>query len=256
MASEPVRARLRVAACQSLCLQDDFEGNLHRVARAAEAAADAGAQIACFPETTLLGWVNPNAHHLAPAIPGAWSDCISLLARQHEMMFCIGMAEKDGDDLYDSAVLIGADGRILLKHRKVNTLVQLLSPPYSRGELQHISVAQTQLGKIGVLICADTFVDEVLSCMAGLEPDLLLVPYGWAAEPAKWPKHGENLARVVCHAAQTVGCTVVGTDCVGAIAHGPWTGQTFGGQSVVADARGEILAVAKDREPDIIVIDV
>lgn len=247
---------IRVAVCQSLCLPGDLQGNLHRVERAVSEAAGIGAQIACFPETALLAWVNPDAHRRATPIPGAWSDGLCDLAREAGVMLSIGLAEKHGAKLYDSAILISAEGEILLKHRKVNTLVHLLSPPYGRGTLEEIAVVATELGTIGMLICADTFVGEVVQRMADLEPDLLIVPYGWAAEAHKWPEHGEELRKLVVATARTVGCPVVGTDCVGMIAHGPWTGQTFGGHSVVADAEGKGVLVAKDREPDMMVVEI
>ena len=48
----------------------------------------------------------------------------------------------------------------------------------------------------------------------------------------------------------------IGTDLVGMITHGPWTGYIYGGQSVVADSKGEILAVGADRDSDVIVVEV
>jgi predicted amidohydrolase len=38
--------------------------------------------------------------------------------------------------------------------------------------------------------------------------------------------------------------------------HGPWAGRSFGGSSIVADADGRVLAVAKDRDVDVVVVDV
>jgi predicted amidohydrolase len=48
----------------------------------------------------------------------------------------------------------------------------------------------------------------------------------------------------------------VGTDLIGEITHGPWTGYTYGGQSVACDPQGKILARGRDRESDVIVLDV
>jgi predicted amidohydrolase len=105
-----------------------------------------------------------------------------------------------------------------------------------------------------LLICADTFASEILEKMSGLKPDLLLVPYRWAAKEEEWPAHGKELAKVVKKTAEKTGAVVVGTDLVGEITHGPWTGWTYGGQSVAADKSGTIIAVAKDRDPDIAIV--
>lgn len=249
---------LRIAVCQIFCVDGDAAGNLRRVEYALEDAARQGAQIACFPESVLLGWINPDAHQLAEPIPGPITERLSEWARRHEIMICIGMDEKDGDKLYDSAVLIGADGKLLTRHRKINNLhhARLMDPPYSDGKPEDIRVVETPFGRVGLLICADTFVDEHLQRMADLRPDLLLVPYGWAAPKENWPGHGKELEKVVCRTARTVGCPVVGTDCVGMISRGPWTGRTYGGQSVVADRDGSVLGVLRDRDAEVRVFEV
>ncbi len=84
-----------------------------------------------------------------------------------------------------------------------------------------------------------------------MKPDLVLVPYGYAAEEQAWPDHGRQLERVVRNAAVTIGAPVVGTNLVGEVTHGPWTGRTYGGHSVAADGTGELLAVAADFDRDI-----
>jgi N-carbamoylputrescine amidase len=168
-------------------------------------------------------------------------------------MVSAGVAEKDGEKLHDSAVLIDHDGTLLLKYRKRRILTNLMTPPYSPGT--KAEVAETRNGRIGLLICADTFVEDYLHEMRGLRPELVLVPYGWAAENSQWPAHGKQLAKVVCEAAKTIRVPVVGVDSVGAILHGPWQGRTFGGQSVMSDAAGTILAVAADRDVDVVTVD-
>ena len=56
--------------------------------------------------------------------------------------------------------------------------------------------------------------------------------------------------------ARAVHCPVIGTDLVGAITNGPWSGQVYGGQSVAADGNGFILAGGGDRDRDITVVSV
>ena len=49
---------------------------------------------------------------------------------------------------------------------------------------------------------------------------------------------------------------MVGTDLVGVIMHGPWKGQTYGGASVVADGSGQVVALLRDRDVDVRVVEV
>ena len=250
----PGKKVISIAMCQILCLDGDRSGNLVRVENALREAKKADADIACFPETTLLGWVNPEAHKKSHPIPGEDSDHLCRLASKYRIHVSIGLAEREDDRLYDSVILIDDTGEILLKHRKKNILTKLMTPPYTPGK--DIGVAETRFGKIGLLICADTFKTDILKQMASLKPDLVLVPYGWAAKQEQWPEHGQELQKTVCRAARTIGAPVVGVDLVGEITHGPWTGLTYGGQSVTANAEGEIIATAKDRDREVMVVQV
>ncbi len=240
---------IRVAMCQIFCLDGDRSGNLVRIENAVQEAKEKGADIICFPEAALYGWVNPDAHQRACPIPGKDSNRLCELAKTYETFLCIGLAEKNEDKLYDSVILIDDEGTILLKHRKINLLTDLMTPSYTPGD--EIKAVNTKFGLIGLMICADTFLEDNLQRMAELQPDLVLVPYGWAAEEKKWPQHGKSLANTVSNAAKVIHAPVAGTDLVGEITHGPWTGRVYGGQSVAADKEGQILTIAKDRDRDI-----
>ena len=253
---DPDTRRLRIAVCQTFCIDGDIEGNLKRIKYAVEDAARQRADLACFPETALIGWVNPAAHDLAAPIPGALSDRIASLAKKHNIMIAIGLCEKDGESLHDSVILLGADGRILLKHRKINILTELMHPPYAPGSIDDIKAVDTPIGRVGMLICADTFKDEIIDAAAAQKPELLIIPYGWAAGVDQWPQHAKQLEAVVTHTAKRAGCPVVGTDLIGVISTGPWKGLTYGGQSLVSDADGEVLGVLRDRDSEVRVIEV
>ena len=108
---------VKVAMCQIFCLDGDRSGNFVRIENAIAAAKDAGADIICFPETVILGWVNPEAHQRAYPIPGEDSGRLCRLAEKYRRYLCVGLAEKDGEKLYDSVILIDDKGRIVLKHR-------------------------------------------------------------------------------------------------------------------------------------------
>lgn len=240
--------------CQIFSLDGDRAGNFVRIENAVREAKEAGAEIACFPETVLLGWVNPDAHKRACPIPGDDSDRLCKLAGDYDIHLCVGLEEKDGRKLYDSAVLIDNSGQILLKHRKINILAELMRPPYTAGE--GVNAVETRFGKVGLLICADTHEGKILNRMAALKPDLLLIPYGYAAEENEWPGHGKHLLKVVRNAARKTGASVVGTNLVGEITKGPWKGWVYGGQSVAADRTGRTISIAKDRDRDVSIITV
>jgi len=240
---------IKVAMCQIFSLDGDREGNFVRIENAVRQAKDAEAEIICFPEMIILGWVNSDAHKRAYSIPGKDSARLCKLAGDYQVYLCVGLAEKDGRKLYDSVILIDDKGKILLKHRKINLLTELMNPPYTAGK--NVDVLETGFGKIGLLICADTHEEEILNRMAVLKPDLLLVPYGYAAEENEWPGHGKVLEKVVKKAAKKTGASVIATNLVGEITKGLWKGRVYGGQSIAVDKTGRTISVAKDRDRDI-----
>ena len=246
---------VRVAVCQILVIDSDREGNFRRIEYALDRAASEHADIAVFPESAILGWENPEAHQLAEPIPGKDSLRIAALARQYKLMIAIGLDEKAGGRLYDSAILVDKTGTLLWKHRKTNVLPELMTPPYSEGTPDGIGVVETEFGRIAVLICADTFVDAHFKRIQSLKPDLLLVPYGWAAPNEEWPGHSKILEAIVRRRSAELRCPMVGVDLVGEMTHGPWKGRTYGGSSFVADGAGQILLTLRDRDTDLSVIE-
>ncbi len=241
---------VRVAACQIL-VEGDRAAGFAAIDAALQSAAQLGADIAVFPETCLYGWVNPAAHELADPIPGAASDELAKLARKHNMMIVVGLAEKHAGQLYDSAILIDSTGEILLKHRKLNVLSEWMDPPYTRGPDALNSVVDTRHGRIGLLICADTFHKEAVAQLATSKPDLVLVPYGWAAPEEHWPGHGQSLHAWIANTARKVNAPVVGVDAIGSVLAGPMQGQIYGGQSAASGRDGLLLGVLADRKPDV-----
>jgi len=238
--------------CQIFSLDGDRYGNFVRIENAIGQAKDDGAEIICFPETIILGWVNSDAHERAHSIPGKDSERLCKLAKDYQTYLCVGLAEKEGRNLYDSAVLINDEGQILLKHRKINVLTELMTPPYTTGK--NVNAIETKFGKIGLLICADTHKDEILNRVAALKLDLLLVPYGYAAVENEWPGHGKELQNVVTGTAKKTGAPVVGTNLVGEITKGPWKGRVYGGHSIAVDKTGKTISIAKDRDRDINIV--
>jgi predicted amidohydrolase len=248
------KKHVKIAMAQIICIDGDKAGNLVRIENAISEANNKQADLVVFPESSLLGWENPDAHQRACPIPGEDSEFLCKLALKFKMFICIGLDEKDGDKLYDAAILIDENGTILLKHRKINVLPELMTPPYSVGD--GVQVVKTTLGNVGVMICADSFMENLIESMRSKKPDLLLIPYGWAALEKDWPEHGKELVKVVKNVAGKVNCPVIGTNLIGQISHGPWSGQVYGGQSVAFCPENNMLFIGKDRERDILLFTV
>jgi hypothetical protein len=103
----------KAAICQILIIDGDREGNLVRIENAIAEAKAQNAELVCFPEASILGWLNPEAHNNACPIPGPDSDRLCEFAKKYKVHLCVGLEEKDGVNLFNSAILIDDNGQIL-----------------------------------------------------------------------------------------------------------------------------------------------
>lgn len=162
-------------------LGEDLNTNLAEVERLTREAAARDAELVVFPETTLSGFVHVGEpdrdRRLAVAVPGPETDRLSALARSTSIYLAVGLLEHAGAELYDSVLLFGPDGRIMLKYRRV-------SPGWHRPDADpavyrqgtNLPVAHTPLGTVAFLICGDITEDVLLDTVRRLKVDLLLFP--------------------------------------------------------------------------------
>ncbi|MFC1562935.1 carbon-nitrogen hydrolase family protein [candidate division KSB1 bacterium] len=247
--------KVKVAICQMKCIDSDVNGNLSRIELQVKEASEKGAKAAFFPETAVIGWANPDAYELAEQMPGKFTKIIGNMAKKYNIIIGIGLCEKEGEKIYDSAVLIDSSGEILLKHRKINILSHLMKKPYIPGKKEDITAVDTPIGRIGMMVCADCFIDEHLKIMKDKNPEFVYIPYGWAYPKEGWPEHGFVLIKTVQKASLKIEAPVVGPNLVGEITNGPWKGRSYEGLSTSADKNGIMLVQGRYNKEDVIVFD-
>jgi predicted amidohydrolase len=219
------------------------EVNLARgVARIGEAAT-MGCELVVLPECVDLGWAHSSARHMAQPIPGPHSDQLAQAARENQLFVVAGLVEKAGDEIYNSALLIDPQGTIRLLHRKINVL-DIAQDLYSIGD--RLGVAETELGTLGINICADNF-DSSLAIghvLARMGAQVILAPSAWAMEADhdnKAQPYGELWRKSFSELARLYDVTVVGVSNVGWLNDGPWKGRKAIGCSLAIGTGGEIL---------------
>lgn len=173
----------KLAMAQMLVVGGEVEANLSRAEQRIAEASAAGAQVVLLPETLDVGWTHAATRDLAGAIPdGLAAQRLIAAAREHELYLCAGLAERDGDKVYNAAMLIDPAGDVLLHHRKLNEVAFALDV-YDQGD--RLGVAHTPLGTLGLMICADGFAcDQVVARTLGyMGADVILSPSAWAVSP-------------------------------------------------------------------------
>jgi predicted amidohydrolase len=242
---KPATRRFRLGLVQMRVDGGDRSANLGRAARRVEEAAAGGARVVVLPEAMDCGWTHPSARTLASAVPGGDTvDALADAARRHRVYVCSGLVERDGDRLYNAAVLIDPDGRLLLHHRKLNEL-DIAHDLYAQGD--RLGVARTPLATFGVMICADGFAPgQVVSrTLALMGADVILSPSAWAVSAAhdnQRRPYGDEWRACYVPVAKEHGVWMVGVSNVGPVAEGPWAGRKCIGCSLVVGPDGRTVA--------------
>jgi len=159
-------AIVRAAAVQ---IAPDFErpdGTLDRVCTAIDEAADRGARLVVFPETFVpyypyFSFVLPpckqGPEHLrlyeqAVVVPGPVTHAVAERARTRGIVVLLGVNERDHGSLYNTQLLFDADGRLVLKRRKI-TPTYHERMVWGQGDASGLKVVDTAVGRIGALAC-------------------------------------------------------------------------------------------------------
>lgn len=193
-----------------------------------------------FPEYALSG-SHPSPDQVADTAEpfnGPSTKEMAAYARENNVFIVFGYLEKqiDTDILYNSAVLIDNKGQALGQYRKTH-LVEAEKPVIQKGNLSY-PVFDTEIGKIGIMICWDSAFPEVARTLALKGADYLVIPAAWE-KPQQRDWDLVQSARAFDNVIFTACCNLVGKD----------VDLEFFGRSRITGPTGEILSdVIEDEE--------
>lgn len=99
------------ALLQALPKSGDKQANLGTIDRYASVAAATGAEFVCFPELFLTGYnLGAALRDLAEPVDGPSVCQMTYIARRHGVGLIVGMPERDGDRVFNSAVAVDRGG--------------------------------------------------------------------------------------------------------------------------------------------------
>lgn len=169
-----------VAACQMEILMGDLEENAREVERFLKIAAKNGADIIVFPECALTGYSiesREEAELLSLTLDSEYIKNFKKLCQEFQVYAIIGFIERDGDKLYNSAVLLGPDDFQAL-HRKIHTSFVGIDRYVDEGDIP-LKVYELPFGKIGFYICYDHNFPETARTLALDGAQLLCISTNW-----------------------------------------------------------------------------
>jgi predicted amidohydrolase len=232
----------RLALLQIRVEGGELGSNLARAEQAIASAAAGGARVALLPETMDLGWTDPSARLLAGPIPSGHAvRRLCAAAASHRIFVCAGLTERCNERVFNSAVLIDPAGSVISVHRKLNELV-IGHACYDQGD--RLGVVETELGTIGLMICADGFARDLAigRALGYMGASLILSPCAYAMpadhDNAAAP-FGELWRASYGPVAREFSLWIASASNVGWITAGPWAGRKCIGCSMIVNPLGE-----------------
>ncbi|MCA9232195.1 MAG: carbon-nitrogen hydrolase family protein [Planctomycetales bacterium] len=186
--TEPEVRSFQVAAMRVQPRRWDKAHNFALLEQYAQQAATQGAQLVVTCEGFLDGYTsnvkrNPELTkekllESGEPIDGPWIQKIGALAIRLKLFLAVGFAERNGQQMFNSVVVVSPAGKIVLHYSKTHTAGELFNTPGT-----HLPVSQTSIGTLGALICYDRRFPEVSRILALKGAQVLIIPaYGTDGE--------------------------------------------------------------------------
>jgi predicted amidohydrolase len=180
---------VKVAGIVLKWVRGDKEANYRRAEPLIREAAGKGARIVCTTECFLDGYAIADKsipletyRKLGEPIPdGPYYKRLAALAHELKVYLVAGMLEADGEARYNTAVLIGPDGKLLGKYRKQKLGHELVRNTPGKTS----SVHRTRFGKVGLMICADRTDPKIVRGFFANGAEFLICPSGGMFGPKK-----------------------------------------------------------------------
>jgi predicted amidohydrolase len=145
-----------------------------------EEAARRQADLVVLGETLTYAGVGTTYAAAAESIPGPSTQFFGELAKKHNLYIVPGLIERDRHQLFNVAVLIGPDGKVAGKYRKVCLPDGEFDNGISPG--RDYPVFNTRFGKVGMMICYDGFFPEVARELSNRGAEIIAWPV-WGCNP-------------------------------------------------------------------------
>jgi predicted amidohydrolase len=135
-----------------------------------------GVNFICFPEYFLTGSSFEDCDLLGESIPGSALDRLCAISEEYGMHIVASLLEKDGNNFYNTAVLVGSGGELIGKTHKTHLFLD---------EKDHITpggesiVFDTKYAKVGLMVCYDMVFPEVARKLALEGAQIIFTPANW-----------------------------------------------------------------------------
>lgn len=228
--------KIGIAAVQMATIPHDVPATLDKIDSLIEQAGIylPWVDMLCFPELALdalAAFVPGSTPSKGQSIPGQITDRLcAQAARYHKWLIPGSMSERDGNDIYNTAIAISPEGEIVARYRKIF--------PWRPHETCKAGDSFTvfdvpDVGRFGLCICYDLWFPEIARTLAWMGAEVIL-------QPSATQTSDRPLEAVMIQANAIFNqCYYIGINA---------SGQFGGGRSMIVDPNGHVLQRADQHE--------
>jgi predicted amidohydrolase len=151
-----------------------FAENLEHFGVLIARAAGRGADVVVLPEGVNLAGTGRSYVEASEPLDGPTTRFLADVAKRHGVYLVAGILERDGDVVYNTAVLIDRAGRTAGSYRKVSLPREEIDGGVTPGDA--FPTFETDFGRIGIMICWDVTFPEAARALAMDGAEVILMP--------------------------------------------------------------------------------
>ena len=214
---------VKVAVIQKPPVLLNRSGTIDAVLASIDEAVGEGASLLVFPEAYIPGYptwiwrlrpggdgpltgdIHARLRENAVDLDRGDLQPVQEAAAKHGITIVIGINERDsrfsGTTLFNTVVVIGPDGALLNRHRKLMPT----NPErmvWGMGDASGLRVVNTRAGRLGTLICWESYMPLARYALYAQDIEIYIAP--------TWDT-GESWLATMRHIAKEAGCWVIGT---------------------------------------------
>jgi predicted amidohydrolase len=171
---------MQISGIQTDVVFGNKQANLQTLQQFVAAESAQGSELVIFPECFTTGYCYESleeAMTVAEPVTAETTEFVTQVCKDNGCHVVFGMLERDGDDIFNAALLVGPDGlvgsyrKVHLPYLGIDRFATLGNRPFEVFEVNGV--------RIGMLICYDGGFPEASRVLAVRGADLIALPTNW-----------------------------------------------------------------------------
>ncbi|MBI1353175.1 MAG: hypothetical protein GC160_02430 [Acidobacteria bacterium] len=166
------------------------EGSIERFAELVEKDVPADTDLILLPEGATIVGTGLKYPDIAETVPGPTTERLGQVAKAKNAWLAVGLYEREGTVIYNTAVLLDREGRVAGKYRKVYLPREEMDGGLTPGD--SYPTFQTDFGRVGMMICWDVQYADPARALALDGAEVVLLPIWGGSETLAAARAIEN----------------------------------------------------------------